>query len=69
MESFIFFKEKRYGRVKARTYENVRKKRKWISKEDLSSTTAELESVLFTKISYAKEWIDVLLVGIPNTFI
>ena len=55
MESLIFLTEKRDGTVKARTCANGSIQRDWMTKEDATSPTATLESVIITSVIDAKE--------------
>lgn len=69
MESLIFLVEKRDGRIKARTCSNGSIQRNWMSKEEASSPTAHLESVLLTAVIDAEEDREVRTIDIPNFFI
>lgn len=68
MESLIFLTEKRDGRVKARTCANGSKQREWMSKEDTSSPTVNLQSIFLTCAIEAHEDCEVAIVDIPNAF-
>jgi hypothetical protein len=69
LESHLFLKEKRDGKIKGRTVAGGNKQRDFISKEDASSPTVATESVLLTCIIDAEEGRDVATVDIPNAFI
>ena len=69
LESHMFLKEKRDGKIKGRTVAGGNKQRDFISKEDASSPTVATESVLLTCIVDAEEGRDVAVVDIPNAFI
>jgi hypothetical protein len=66
LESHMFLKEKRDGKIKGRTVAGGNKQRNYISKEDASSPTIATESVLLSCIIDAKEGRDVTLINIPN---
>jgi hypothetical protein len=69
LESHMFLKEKRDGKIKGRTVAGGNKQRDYISKEDASSPTVATESVLLTCIIDAEEERDVAVIDIPNAFI
>jgi hypothetical protein len=69
LESHMFLKEKRDGKVKGRTVAGGNKQRDYISKEEASSPTVATESVLLTCIVDAEEGRDVAVIDIPNAFI
>ncbi len=69
LESHMFLKEKRDGKIKGRTVAGGNKQRDYISKEDASSPTVATESVLLTCIVDAEEERDVAVIDIPNAFI
>ena len=69
LESHMFLKEKRDGKIKGRTVAGGNKQRDYISKEDASSPTVATESVLLTCIIDAEEERDVAVADIPNAFI
>jgi hypothetical protein len=69
LESHLFLKEKRDGKIKGRTVAGGNKQRDYISKEDASSPTVATESVLLTCIVDAEEERDVAVIDIPNAFI
>ena len=69
LESHMFLKEKRDGKIKARTVAGGNKQRDYISKEDASSPTVSTESVLLSCIIDAEEERDVAVIDIPNAFV
>jgi hypothetical protein len=68
LESHMFLKQKRDRKIKGRTVAGGNKQRDYISKEDASSLTVAMESVLLSCIIDAKEEWDVAVVDIPNAF-
>jgi len=69
LESHMFLKQKRDGKIKGRTVAGGNKQRDFISKEDSSSPTVSTEAVLLTCIIDAEEGRDVAVIDIPNAFI
>jgi len=69
LESHMFLKKKRSGKIKGRAVAGGNKQRDYISKEDASSPTVATESVLLTCIIDAEEERDVAVIDIPNAFI
>ena len=69
LESHMFLKKKRCGKIKGRAVAGGNKQRDYISKEDASSPTVTTESVLLTCIIDATEERDVAVIDIPNAFI
>ena len=69
LESHMFLKEKRDGKIKGRTVAGGNKQCDYISKEDASSPTVATESVLLSCIIDAKEGRDVAVIDIPNAFV
>jgi len=69
LESHMFLKEKRDGKIKGRTVAGGNKQRGYIAKEDASSPTVATESVLLTCIVDAEEDRDVAIIDIPNAFV
>jgi hypothetical protein len=69
LESHMFLKEKRDGKIKGRTVAGGNKQRDYIPKEDASSPTVATESVLLSCIIDAEEGRDVAVIDIPNAFI
>jgi hypothetical protein len=55
LESHLFLKQKRDGKIKGRTVSGGNRQRDYISKEDASSPTVATESVLLACIIDAKE--------------
>jgi hypothetical protein len=69
LESHMFLKKKRDGKIKGRTVAGGNKQRDYITKEESSSPTVATESVLLTSIIDAEEGRDVAVIDIPNAFI
>ena len=69
METLTFLTEKRDGTIKARTCANGSIQRDYMTKEEATSPTTTLESVILTSVIDAKEKRDVGTVDIPNAFI
>jgi hypothetical protein len=69
LESHMFLKQKRDGKIKGRTMVGGSKQRDYISKEDASSPKVAMESVLLSCIIDAEEERDVSVVDIPNAFV
>ena len=69
LESHMFLKEKRSGKIKGRTVAGGNRQRSYIPKEDASSPTVASESVLLSCIVDAEEDRDVAVLDIPNAFI
>ena len=69
LKSHIFLKQKRTGEVKGRAVAGGNKQRGYIDKEDASSPTVAIESVILTSIVDALEKRDVAIVDIPNAFV
>jgi hypothetical protein len=69
LESHMFLKLKRDGKIKGRTVAGGNKQRDYISKEDASSPTVATKSVLLSCIIDAEEHMDVAVVAIPNAFV
>jgi len=61
--------EKRDGTKKGRLVYNGKPTRNWLSREDASSPTASLESILLTSVIDAYEKRDIMCNDIPNAFI
>jgi hypothetical protein len=66
LESHMFLKEKRDGKIKGRTVAGGKKQRDYIPKEDASSPTVAIESVLLSCIIDAEEEREVAVIDIPN---
>ncbi len=69
LESHMFLKLKRDGKIKGRTVAGGNKQRDYISKEDSSSPTVCTEAVILSCIIDAEEGRDVVTIDIPNAFI
>ena len=69
MEALIFLTEKRDGSIKARQVYNGKPTREWLSREESSSPTASLESIILTSVIDCKEARDVMVIDVPNAFI
>jgi hypothetical protein len=69
LESHMFLKLKRDGKIKGRTVDGGNKQRDEISKEDARSPTVAAESVLLSCIIDAEEHMDVAVVDFPNAFV
>jgi hypothetical protein len=68
-QALMFLGEKRDGTIKGRMVYNGRPTKEWISREDSSSPTAALESIMLTGVIDAHEGHDVMACNIPNAFI
>jgi hypothetical protein len=64
-----FPNRKRDGTIKARTCADGSKQRSWMYREETSSPTAQVESILLTAVIEAKEARDVVTADIPNAFV
>ena len=69
LESHLFLKQKRDNSIKGRMVAGGDKQRPYIQKEDATSPTAHLESVLLTATIDALEGRDVATVDVPNAFV
>jgi hypothetical protein len=69
LESHLFLKEKRDETIKGRMVAGGNKQRGSVDKQDASSPTAALESVLLTAVIDAMEGREVVIVDIPNAFV
>jgi hypothetical protein len=69
LESLLFLKEKRDGKLKGRACADGRKQRAYIPKEEAASPTVSLEAVLLTATIDAEEKRHVAVVDIPNAFV
>jgi hypothetical protein len=65
----MFLKQKWDGNIKGRTVAGGKKQQDYISKEDASSPTVAMESVLLSCIIDAEEERDVAVVDILNAFV
>jgi hypothetical protein len=66
LESHMFLKQKRDGKIKGRTVAGGNKQHDYTSKEDASSPTVATDAVLLSCIIDAEEGRDVAVVDIPN---
>eukprot|EP00978_Attheya_sp_CCMP212_P040803 scaffold226459_cov23-Attheya_sp.AAC.2 len=64
----MFLKKKQCGRIKGRGCADGRKQRATTTKEEASSPTVAIESVMLTSVIDAKENRDVAIVDIPGAF-
>jgi hypothetical protein len=64
----MFLKQKRSGKIKGRGCADGRKQREYLSKEEVSSPTVAIESVLLTCVIDALKTRDVATVGHPRSF-
>ena len=64
----MFLKKKRNGSIKGRGCADGRKQRLYTAKEDASSPTVAIESVMLSSVIDAKENRDVATVDIPGAF-
>jgi hypothetical protein len=69
LESHMFLRKKRDGKIKGRTVAGGNKQQDYISKEDASSPTITTESVLLSCIIDAVEERDIPVIDIPDAFI
>ena len=69
LEFHMFLKEKIDGEIKGRSVDGGTKQRDYISKEDASPPTVEIERVLLSCIIDVEEERDVAVIDIPNEFI
>jgi hypothetical protein len=69
IESHLFLKEKRDTTIKGRMVAGGNKQHGTIDKQDASSPTATLDSVLLTAVIDAKEGRNVAVINISNTFV
>ena len=68
LDSLIFVKQKRCGRLKGRTCDDSRNQRDKFIKEEIASPKVALESVYLTSMIDAKENRDVETLDLPNAF-
>jgi hypothetical protein len=68
LEYLMFLKKKRNGTIKGRGCANGKKQRAYINKEDASSPTVAIESVLLSCVIDAEEHRDVATADIPGAF-
>jgi hypothetical protein len=69
VDALMFLGKKRDKTVKGRMVYNSKPTREWLSREDSTSPTAALESIMLTAIVDAKEGRDVMTCDIPDAFI
>ncbi len=69
LELHVFVKKKRTGQIKAHKVAGGNKQRDFISKENASSPTVAMESVLLTSLVDAQEDRDIAIMDILNAFI
>ena len=69
LEPLLFLVKKKDERIKARTCANGSAQKEWMQKEETSSPTAYLESVMLTSVIDYKEDRYIVTVYIPNLFI
>jgi hypothetical protein len=69
LRSLIFLTKKRDGAIKARTCPDGSKQRSWMEREETSSPTTQVESILLTAVIEAKEGRDVMTADISNAFV
>ena len=69
MNALMFLSEKKDKTVKGRLVYNGKPTREWLSKEEASSPTVQVESIFMTAVIDAKEDRDVMTADIPNAFI
>ena len=65
----MFLTEKRDGTIKGRMVYNGKPTREYFSKEEATSPTVSLESILITGVIDAHEERDVMTADVPNAFI
>jgi hypothetical protein len=65
----MFLKQKRTGQIKGRGCADGRQQRLYSNKEDASSPTVAIESVMITSVIDASEKRDIATVDIPGTFL
>ena len=68
LQYLMFLKQKRNGIIKGRGCADGRKQRAHISKEEASSPTVAIESVMLSRTIDAKESRDVAIIDIPGAF-
>ena len=68
MESHIFVKQKRDGKIKARKVIGGNKQRDYITKVDVRSPTVSAEAVILTCVIDAVEDRDIAVIDIPDAF-
>eukprot|EP00957_Ditylum_brightwellii_P127507 9723822-Ditylum_brightwellii.AAC.1 len=69
LEALMFLKEKRDGRIKGQPCADGRKQRKILNRNDATSPTVMVESVLITAAIEAKEGREVTTTDIPGAYL
>jgi hypothetical protein len=69
VNALMLLTEKKDGKIKGRVVYNGKPTRDWLSKEDASSPTATLESIMITSVVDAHEGRDVMTADVPNAFV
>ena len=69
LTSLIFLREKRDGKVKARSCANGSVQREHVAKEEAAAPTVALESVFVTATIDAKEKQEIVTIDIPGAFL
>ena len=68
-ELLTLVKKKRCGKLKGRVCANGRKQRRYISREEVSSPTVQLESIIATLLIDAKERRDVAVADVTGAYL
>jgi hypothetical protein len=69
VDALMFLAEKRNKTIKGRMVYNGKPTREWLTREESTSPTASLESIMLTAIVDTKEDRDVMTCDIPNAYI
>jgi hypothetical protein len=69
LEALMFLTEKRDDTIKGRMVANGKPSREWLNRENSTSPTASLESLLLTATVDAHKGQNVLSADVPNAFI
>ena len=69
MKALMLLTEKRDKTIKGRSVYNEKPTRNWLSREDVTSPTSRIESIMTTAVIDAHEQRDIETIDIPNTFI
>ena len=69
VKALMFLTEKRDDTVKGQMVYNNKMTLRWLNKEDSSSPTTHLESIMIITVIVAKECRDIMTADVPNTFI
>jgi hypothetical protein len=67
-QALMFISDKRDKTVKGQMMYNGKPTREWLSREDASSPTAALESIMLTAVINATEHCDVMTCNMPNAY-